>query len=49
MRYEEEFEDAKQVIRNRKSKKDIHCNGQKKGGTIGQIMIYQTLHRKLRI
>ena len=64
----EKLEDAKGIIRSRKSKKDRQHNGQKTEGQTtqwpkdegqttqwpkenikGQIMIYKTLHRRLKI
>jgi len=42
----EEFEDTKEIIRIRKSKKDRQHNGQTKKE---QTMIYKTIHRKLKI
>jgi len=44
----EEFEDTKGIIRIRKSKDRQH-NGQKRKRTNGQIMLYKTLHIKLKI
>jgi hypothetical protein len=46
--YEEVFEDAKGVIRIRKSKKDRQHIGQKKKYKKTKL-IYKTLHRKLNI
>ena len=40
------FDDAKAVIRNRKSKEDIQYN---ETGQKGRTMIYRTIHRKLMI
>jgi len=44
---QEQFEDTKWVIRNRKLKDSQH-NGQRKM-TKGQTTVYKTLHRKLKI
>jgi hypothetical protein len=48
---QEEFEDTKEVVRIRKSKKDIQHNGQKKKDkrTKGQTTIHKTLHTKLKV
>ena len=43
---QEEFEDTKEVIRIRKTKKNIQHNGHKKKGPTA---IYKTLHIKLKI
>jgi len=41
------FEDAREVFRSHKSKKDRQCNGQNKGDNMTKIN--KTLHRKLEI
>ena len=46
--HQEKFEETKSVIRSRKSQKDSQYNVQIKL-TKGQITIYKTLHRKLKI
>ena len=46
---QEKFKDIKGVIRSRKSKKDRQDNDQEKKKQKGQITIYKTLHRKLKI
>jgi hypothetical protein len=43
------FEDTKRATRSRKSKKNRQYNGQKKKKKKGQIIIYKTLHRELRL
>jgi hypothetical protein len=47
-RPQEEFEDTKEVIKIRKSKKDKQHNGQQKKDK-RTTTIYKTLHRKLKI
>ena len=42
------FEDTKEVIRSRKSKKNRQYNGQKKKRTKGQTLISKILYRKLK-
>jgi len=46
---QEEFEDAKVVIRICKSKRDRQYNGKKRKRTQGQTAIYKTPHRKQKI